>query len=86
MVMWVDLYLPHFLIFVSGVGNIKPNNAGDSKGVNPKELAINDWMQLLEEHDGVYTLKQWKEVERLGANKVNIANALRELMRPAWCK
>ena len=84
MVTWVDLYLPHFLIFVSGVGNTRSNNAGDSEDTNPEDLASSDWMQLLEQHNSIYTLKQRKEVERLGVNKVNIAMALRELMRQAW--
>ena len=84
MVTWVDLYLPHFLIFVSGVGNTKSNNAGGSEDANPEELASSDWMRLLEQNDGVYTLKRWKEVERLGVNKVTIAMALRELMRQTW--
>ena len=43
------------------------------------------WMKLLDTDDnGVLSLKPWKEVTTLKANKVNLALALREVIRQAW--
>ncbi|KAF9781504.1 hypothetical protein BJ322DRAFT_1022917 [Thelephora terrestris] len=51
---------------------------------DPEELPKKDWVQLLNEDDGVYSLKPWDEVVQMKANKTKIALACREIMRQAW--
>ena len=41
-------------------------------------------MKLLDNDDEVLSLKSWKEVSAVKANKTNIALALRAYMRQAW--
>ena len=50
----------------------------------PEDLARDDWVQLLNEKNGVYSLKPWDEVMEMKANKVKIALAWREIVRQAW--
>jgi len=66
------------------VSNTKPNETEDDEGEDSKGLANNDWIKLLNENDGVYSLKPWEEVMDMKANKVNVGLACREIMRQAW--
>ena len=43
-----------------------------------------NWIQLLDENDGVYTLKSWEEVVKLKGNKPDVSHAFRKIMRQAW--
>lgn len=65
------------------MGSTKPNG-GDGDDEDPRELAGEPWMELLDETDEVYSLKPLEEVLEMKANKVNIARACREFMRQAW--
>jgi len=66
-----------------GVGNTKPNEDGEDE--EPEELKDDAWMGLLDrDDDGVLSLKSWKDVTAMKANKVNLALALREITRQAW--
>jgi len=76
--------IPHLLTLVLGVGSIKPNEGGDNEDGDPEELADSAWMQLLDEEDGVYSLKPWEQVLELKANGNNIGQAFREFIRQAW--
>lgn len=78
-VLYDDSHSLHLLILILGVGSTKPNEEGDE---DPEK--DNDWKQLLNEDDGVYSLKPWEEVVEMKANKTNIALACREIMRQAW--
>jgi hypothetical protein len=80
MVMQTDLYSFHPLTLVLGVGSTKSNGEGD-EDEELEELADAAWMSLLNETDGVYSLKPLEEVK---ANKVNVGRACRHLMRQAW--
>ena len=64
------------------MGSIKPNE-GENNG-NPAASTGITWTQLLNDEDGVYSLKTWEEVVETKANKTTIASALRELMKQAW--
>jgi len=63
-----------------------PGSEEDEEGEEePKKLQANLWKKLLDfDEDGVFSLKPWREVSALKANKVNLALALREVMRQAW--
>jgi hypothetical protein len=78
---FTDSYNSHLLILISGLGSIKPNEGGD-ENEGSEDLASNEWMKLLNEDDGVYSLKPWKEAMK--ASKHNLSLALREIMRQAW--
>jgi hypothetical protein len=56
----------------------------DDDNGDQEEPSSTDWKLLLDENDGVYSLKSWKDVLDLKAIKVNIALACREIMRQAW--
>jgi hypothetical protein len=84
MVLWANLNYFHPLILILGVGDIKPNDKEDNEDEEPKELADEAWMKLLNEDDGVYSLKPWKEVKATGANSKAIKHACREIVRQAW--
>lgn len=68
------------------MGDTKPNETedGEGEGEDPKGPTNNDWTKLLNENDGVLSLKSWEEVLDMKANKVNIGLACREMMRQAW--
>jgi hypothetical protein len=66
---------------VLGAGDIKPNG-GEDEDEDPKELANDAWKKLLNQDDGVYSLKPWEEVSE--ANSKDIAKACREIVRQAW--
>ena len=66
---------------VLGAGDIKPND-GEDEDEDPKELADDAWKKLLNQDDGVYSLKPWEEVTE--ANSKDIAKACREIVRQAW--
>ena len=75
----------YLLTFVLGVGSIKPNGRGDDDDdEDSKKLAGNDWLNLLDLDEGVYSLKPFEEVLEVEANKVEIGLAFREIMRQAW--
>jgi len=60
------------------VDGIEPNELSDGD----EELANTPWMGLLEvDDDGFYSLMPLKDAK---ANKVNLAKALRHIMRQAW--
>ena len=63
------------------MGSIKPNGGDEDED---EDLGDCVWMQLLNENDGVYSLKPWEEVLKAKANKINIGLACREIMRQAW--
>jgi len=42
------------------------------------------WLKLLDGTHGTFSLKTWEEVSIAKANKVNLAFALRAMMRQAW--
>lgn len=63
-----------------GVGTTKPNEEDEIE--EPEDLVSNNWRGILEGDHGTYSLKPWDEVS--GANKVNLALALREIIRQAW--
>ena len=75
-------YLLHLLILASGMGSTKSNETSEDE--EPEDLARDDWVQLLNEKNGVYSLKPWDEVMEMKANKTTIAHACREIMRQAW--
>ena len=83
-VMWVNLYSSHLLILISGVGNLRPNAREGDEDEIPKGPADEKWIRLLNEDDGVYTLKSWEEVVELKGNKHDVSHAFREVMRQAW--
>jgi hypothetical protein len=60
-----------------GVGSTKQNEDGENE--DPEELATSNWKRLLDEDEGVYSLKPWED--DLEANKASLAPALREIMR-----
>lgn len=66
------------------MGSTRPNEGGEGEDEDPGELAKDAWVQLLNEDDGVYSLKPWKEVLKAKANKTSIGLACREIMRQAW--
>ena len=77
--------LPTYLVMLlSGVGSTKPNQREDGEDEEPEELGNEAWMKLLDDDDGVLSLKPWEEVTAAKANKINIALALREVMRRTW--
>jgi hypothetical protein len=78
------LYSFHLLTLVLGVGSTRGNGGGGDDDQDPEATEHHPWMQLLNENDGVYTLKTLEELKKLKANKNNIARAFRELMRQAW--
>ena len=65
------------------MGDIKPNDREDNEDEEPKELADDAWMKLLNEDDGVHFLKSWKEVTVIGANSKAIKHACREIEKQA---
>ena len=68
---------------VLGVGAIKPNEKEDDE--ESEEEEADAWIKLLDSgEDEILTLKPWKEVTILKANKANIALALRAFIRQAW--
>jgi len=83
MVLQIDIYSFHLLIWVLGLGSIKPNGGDEDEGED-EDLGGSIWKQLLNENDGVYSLKPWEEVLKAGANKATIGLACREVMRQAW--
>lgn len=68
---------------VLGVGNTKPNQR-DGEDEESEEQENDSWLKLLDSDDGILSLKTWKEVSTVKANKTNLALALREVMRQAW--
>lgn len=85
-VMWISLHSSLPLIFILGVGNTKANEGEDNQDQDPKQLASHKWKWLLDEKDGLYSLKPWEEVEDMSPNKDDIAYAFREVVRQAWGK
>jgi hypothetical protein len=68
---------------VPGVGSTEPNEKDED--AESEELEDDTWMKLLDiGDDQVLSLKTWKEVAAMKANKVHIALALRAIMRQAW--
>ena len=71
---------------VLGVGSLRPNEKDSEEEEEEEESAETKdeaWRGLLD-GEGLLTLKPWKEVAELKANKVNLGLALREYMRQAW--
>ena len=59
--------------------------AEDDEDEEPEKREGNSWKKCLDiDDEGVISLKSWKEVTALKANKVNLAIALREIVRQAW--
>ena len=79
------LFFPytHLAILVLGVGSTKPNRGEDDEDGEPEEEA-DSWMKLLDLDNEILSLKSWKEVTALKANRGNIALALRAIIRQAW--
>ena len=78
-------FLPTYLVILFlGVGSTKPNERENEEDKEPEELEDDAWMKLLDNDDEVLSLKSWKEVSAIKANKTNIALALRAYMRQAW--
>jgi len=73
------------MMLVLGVGGIQPNEDSDGDD-EPAVLKSHAWMSLLKENDGVLSLRPPNDPLVKKANKTNIANALREIMRQAWGK
>ena len=82
--MWANLCSSHLLILILGVGNIRPNVREGDEDEIPRGSADKKWIWLLDENDGVYTLKPWEEVVKLKGNKSDVSHAFREVMRQAW--
>ena len=67
---------------VPGVGSTMPNEREDDQDQEPEELEGDAWKRLLDiGDDETLSLKPWKEIIVMKANKTNIALALREIMR-----
>ena len=82
----VGFYSIHLLTSGLGVGSLQ-RNGGDKAEDQTPQLANNSWKQLLKVNkDDTTSLKPWKQVLELKANKENIALAIREFMRQAWGK
>jgi len=75
-------HLPGYIYL--GVGGIKPNQR-DGEDEQSVEQENDAWLKLLDGSHGAFSLKKWKEVSGK-ANKVNLALALRVMMRQAWGK
>jgi len=60
------------------------SNEGDDGDEEPGELAAGSWQRLLAIDDETLSLKPWKEVLAMKANKTSIAVALRAVIRQAW--
>ena len=88
MVMLTDFssFLSIYLTIGSiGVGSTKPNEREDGEDERSEELEDDAWMKLLDsDGDGILSLKSWKEVTTMKANKNSLALALREITRQAW--
>ena len=84
MVMEIDLYSSCLLMLILGVGNTKGNREEDSEDEAPEQMANTTWIRLLNESDGVYSLKPLEEVLDIKANKISMGCALREFIRQAW--
>jgi len=69
---------------VLGVGNTEGSGGGGDADEEPEETATGPWMKLLNDDNGVYSLKPLKEVLRMGPNGKSIGCALRHVMRQAW--
>jgi len=74
-------YLPGYLGL--GVGGTKPNQR-DGEDEQSEEQEDDAWVKLLDGVHGLFSLKTWEEVTASKANKVNIALALRAVMRQSW--
>lgn len=63
-----------------------PGSEGDEdEDEEPEKLEVDPWKKFLDiDDDGVFSLKPWREVSALKANKINLALALREVSRQAW--
>lgn len=72
-------------LMVLGVGSLRPNekDGEEDDEEEPTETKDEAWRRLLD-GEGLLSLKPWKEVAELKANKVNLGLALREYMRQAW--
>jgi len=56
----------------------------DGKDEQSEEQENDAWLKLLDGIHGTFSLKTWEEVFTAKANKVNLALALRAVMRQAW--
>ena len=78
----IDSYCFHLLTLVLGVGHTKPNRR-DEEEEEVVEMAVIPWMELLNEENGVLSLKPQAEVD---ANRDDLGFAWREVLRQAWSK
>jgi hypothetical protein len=72
------------LTLALGVGSTGGNEGEDDEDQDPKNIENPPWKQLLNENDGVYTLKTLAELKELNAKKVPTSNAAREYLKQAW--
>lgn len=77
-VLCADLCAFHLLTLPLGVGSTKPNKQG---GEGSGGVAPGSWKELLNNDDGVYSLKPLGKTK---PNKKKLAFALRHIMREAW--
>ena len=73
------------VILVLGVGSTGPNQGEEDEDEEPEEMVYDAWIKLLDfDEEGNCSLKPWTEVVAAKANKINVALALREIVRRAW--
>lgn len=80
----VTYFCPLTYTLVLGVGNTKGSAGAGDEDEEPEEAASGSWMGLLNNDDGVYSLKPLKEVLKIGASGKIIGLAFRHIMRQAW--
>jgi len=78
-----QLFFFYLLTLVIGVGSTPANQKPDDEDEEPSSTS---WTRLLEEMDGIYSLKPLAEVEEMNPNKVHLSLAFREIVRQAWSK
>jgi hypothetical protein len=88
MVIYINSFFTQTNMDFIGVGSTiadkRTTENEDGAHSGSEELAIEPWVDLLNQDEEVYSLKPRKEVQ--GVNKTDLAKALREYMRQAWGK